>query len=156
MQFVETQVKPSPIAGLGLFAAQRIPKGTIVFRWVAGFDLLWTMEQFNAFPELARKTLYRFGWRHGDGWRASYDESRYTNHSKMHQNITWDPTQDASVALRDIEVGEEILEDYEEFDPEFADYAHLMIEYEPRTWRQTQDEADRRWRGTSTPMKETP
>ena len=51
MLVVKTKIKNSPIHGIGLFAEEFIPKGTLVWKLNKKFDLIYTKKQFNSLPK---------------------------------------------------------------------------------------------------------
>ena len=57
MLLVKTYLDKSPIHGLGVFAAEPIPKGTKIWRFVEGFDRCYTPKQFAKLPKAARDFL---------------------------------------------------------------------------------------------------
>lgn len=139
MMLVPTIVKESiiPGAGMGLFAAEAIPAGTIVWRWSPPWDRPYTAAEVAQFDERMLACLNKYGWRVGEDWRVSVDDSRFTNHSKRYRNIRHIIGEDGShhtVAVGDIAKGLEILEDYSDFDPDFATYADSLRELEFREW----------------------
>ena len=54
MMLIKTRVAPSGIHGMGLFAVERVPKGTPIWRFQPGFDHDFSPEQFAALPQTAR------------------------------------------------------------------------------------------------------
>jgi SET domain-containing protein len=120
-----TEVRPSPIGGVGLFATRRIPKGTVW--WAAGTDnvLNVSRRQYDqlvaselAASEESRKLLeiiQMFGYINDDTNEVvvALDNSRFVNHSDSPNSIC-DPEDpnNRAMADRDIEPGEEITEDY--------------------------------------------
>jgi SET domain-containing protein len=121
MLLVKTRIGFSQINGLGLFAAEFIPKGTPVWKMVRWFDLILTKEQMDKLSDPAREQFLRCG--HLDMYTGEYvlcaDEARYLNHSET-PNIrcsdSSDGNEDLDVAIRDIEEGEEITINYKEYD----------------------------------------
>ncbi len=121
-----TEVRPSEISGLGLFAKTRILKGTIWWRAGEGDALLITREQYESLvrseqtPNIAAflETLSIYGYYEEalESLVMCLDNARYCNHS-FEPNSGPTPTNEplCSMALRDIEAGEEILEDYSEY-----------------------------------------
>lgn len=118
MFLVNTELRPSPIHGLGVFAAEFIPAGTIVWRFQPDFDFRVSEESVAALPELARQKLLHYSAKWGGGYVISADDARFMNHSEQANLKTLDEP-DSDVAIRDIQVGEELLEDYREFDDTF-------------------------------------
>jgi hypothetical protein len=57
MLMVKTRLGPSDIAGIGLFADQDIPKGTVTWQFMSGYDLLLTQGEIDRLPEPARSNL---------------------------------------------------------------------------------------------------
>ena len=120
MLLVITRIGQSRIHGLGLFAAQFIPKGTTVWKMVPWFDLTLSNEQIEKLSGPARDQFIHCG--HLDMFTGAYvlcaDEARYLNHSED-PNIRCDldsDDEDLDVAVRDIAEGEEITINYKEYD----------------------------------------
>ena len=123
-----TEVQPSPISGLGLFAKVDIPAGTIW--WNARHEdvLIIDKNQFEVMTCSAESPLmqnmieciltYSYYARDIDGLVFCLDDARYCNHSSTPNSGGDDPTmpQFASMAITDISAGEEILEDYTRYD----------------------------------------
>lgn len=112
---VATFVAPSPIAGVGLFAAQRILKGTRIWEFTEGVDWRLTREEFEAFPEPFRSRLRHYAYVDASGtFILCGDNAKFMNHLDR-PNCT-DADLRYTVALRTIEEGEELTCDYREFD----------------------------------------
>src|SRR5277367_3046895 len=115
MLLVETTVKPTPVGGLGLFAAQRLPKGTEVWKYIPGIDATYTREQIETFPEL----FLRFLFRHAsstDGFKTymvPIDDTRYTNHSD-HPNCKTTLDGNTAYTFQNVNIGDELTLNYEE------------------------------------------
>lgn len=112
MLLVRTKLGLSPLHGIGLFAAELIPAGTVVWRYMPPFDaafyqlptdpvVLETLEHYSYFDEEM------------DVWVLPGDNARFTNHSDE-PNLKIDAQ--TMVAARDILSGEEITTDYWSFD----------------------------------------
>jgi uncharacterized protein len=120
MILIRAKVAPSGIHGMGLHAVQRTPKGTPIWRFQPGFDHCFTPEQFEALPELAREHTRWFCFvSKGDHHVIlSGDHACFINHSDA-PNTGAPPgggVPVTTVALRDIEAGEEITCDYSAYD----------------------------------------
>ena len=117
---VKTRIGPSKIHGIGLFAEEFIPKGTIVWRFVPGYDLELTPETVKALPGHVRQFFAHYGYldSHLHHWMLHFDNGRFINHSddpNTRPNYSEDP-HGVDVAVRDIAAGEEITSDYTLFE----------------------------------------
>jgi SET domain-containing protein len=115
---VKTKLLRSGLHGLGIFSAQFIPKGTRVWEYREGFDFRVSEDFVEGLPEPARTTLRHYCAFWGGGYVISADDARFLNHSET-PNLKAFAEPDMDVAIRDIEIGEELLEDYREFDERF-------------------------------------
>jgi SET domain-containing protein len=114
---VPTYVAPSSIAGLGLFAAKRLPAGCVIWEFTEGVD--WRIEpsEFELFPEPYRSRLRHYLYQEDSGiFVLCGDNAKFMNHDE-------DPSCDDSgrtfsVTVRAIRAGEELTCDYRTFDLE--------------------------------------
>jgi len=112
----KTKIDNSEIHGTGVFAIEFIPKDTIIWRFQENFDIKITQAEFDKLPTLAQEHFNFYGYfntKEG-GWVLCTDNAKYTNHSlnpnmKMIDEIN-------SIATQDIQIGEEITENYFVFD----------------------------------------
>jgi SET domain-containing protein len=122
MLLVKTVVKQSPIHGRGVFADQFIPKGTIIWRFSeAAGDRQLDCRLVRTYQLRLRRYLHHFCYlsRHTGKWVWSNDASIYMNHSSAPNTATLiedGEIEKPTVATRDINVGEELLCNYNEFD----------------------------------------
>jgi SET domain-containing protein len=114
MLLVKTYLDRSPIHGLGVFAAEFIAKETKIWRFVEGFDRCYTPKQFARLPKQARDFLKSYGYRVDGEILFTVDNDHYINHS--HNPNTYLKS-GYTIARRNIRKGEEITNDYREFDP---------------------------------------
>jgi SET domain-containing protein len=146
MLLVKTKIKESQIHGVGLFADQYIPKGTEIWRFTPGFDQKFTREQILSFPDLLQIYIYKYCWRSKKStlYCFSADNGKYFNHS-LSPNVLSEYRDDEdeviTIAVKDIEEGEEILDDYNSFEDEksendvldeIAEKFQLTDELDPR------------------------
>ncbi|KAJ1618931.1 hypothetical protein T492DRAFT_848946 [Pavlovales sp. CCMP2436] len=100
---VEYDLKESTIAGLGLFAKARIPKGT----------LLWKYSEKSV-------RIFSSAEEHVYCWEGKVceilNDGRFWNHSKQPNTGSLPEDEASSWSLRDIEAGEEFLDDYSQHD----------------------------------------
>ena len=120
MLLVNTYVAPSSIEGVGVFAAEPIPKGTLIWQLDPDFDRLIPMSRYQNAPPHQRVLFDRYAYPSPDlpGFLVyEVDNGRFMNHSQ-------DPNTDFSDSggartIRDIAAGEEITCNYSDFYGEF-------------------------------------
>lgn len=123
MLLVKTKLGLSGIEGIGLFADQFIPKGTIVWRWNERLDIRISAQELEFFMPLARESFLKYSYlstRTGL-YVLCFDHGRFINHSEK-PNLEDDFLPDSEEAIdraqRDIMPGEELTCDYRAFDGE--------------------------------------
>ena len=115
-------MKPSTIQGIGLFANEKILKGTTTWLYDPRFDISFDPKDVEQMLPEQQELIKRCSYLSmiSGKYIFSIDDSRFTNHSKKTYNI--DPvifpgeSEPRGVARRDIEVGEELLDNYCLFD----------------------------------------
>lgn len=114
MLLVKTYLDKSPIEGLGVFAEEDIPKGTIVWEFTPGLDII--VEDHGYLPKVQWDFLekYSFWDKQTNQWILSADNDKFTNHSD--DPNTRPKRSGKMVALRDIKAGEEITANYYDID----------------------------------------
>ena len=122
MLLVRTYLAPSPINGIGLFAAERIVKGTVIWTFDSRIDRLFSLEERECLPDILRKFLRVYSYPQYPGaseFVLDGDHARFMNHSKVPNTCSTGlgNTGLDTKALADIAVGEELLCDYDEFYP---------------------------------------
>lgn len=120
MLYVKTEIRPSPIHGVGLFAMQMIPKGALIWKFDSGIDILVSKEKYSSLSEIGKEFLDHYGYwsMEMDAYVCAADNHRFTNHSNNPNvgTVNAGPGNDGQdIALRDIESGEEITVDYRVF-----------------------------------------
>jgi len=129
MLLVDTFVAPSPIEGVGVFAVEAIPKGTLIWKLDPDFDRLIPVERYEKAAPFQRTLFDRYAYPSPDkpGYLVyEVDNGRFMNHSDT-------PNTDFSeygegTATRDIAAGEELTCNYHEFYEGFE----LLPNAEPR------------------------
>jgi len=117
MLLVKTYLGKSKIHGLGVFADEFIRKGTKIWRFVEDFDRCYTPKQFARLPKAAREFIRYHGY-HVDGEiLLTIDNDRHMNHS---ENANTYLHNGYAIARHNIRKGEEITNDYREFDAAFC------------------------------------
>ena len=120
MLLVKTKIGPSKIHGIGLFADQFIAKGTLVQKFMPGFDSIIPESEIQKLSEPAREQFLKYAYKNKDGqYILCFDDTRFLNHSDNPNLISNNPTEEIDVAAQDIQKGEELTVNYKEFDADF-------------------------------------
>ncbi len=120
MLLVKTMLKPSKIHGIGVFAAQNIRKGTVVWKFNPAIDKKFSEDEIALFPEVARKQVIHYSYRDAKGQMVLCgDDARFFNHSDSPSCN--DPDEETTIATRDIKEGEELTSNYLTFDHGFVE-----------------------------------
>lgn len=118
MLLVKTKTGKSKIDGIGLFAAESIAKGTIIWQFHPHFDLEISRQSVDELSPVVRDHIVPFLYvRHG-AYILCADDARYFNHS-LHPNTSDDRQKDITIAATDIREGEEITCNYSDFDESY-------------------------------------
>jgi SET domain-containing protein len=131
MMLVPTILRPSQIEGFGLYAAERIPLGTPVWRLHREVDIVVAADQLKYLPSAIRHHFDRYAYlnfRSGE-YILCGDNGKFFNHST--EPNTGEVFEDAygfDYAARDIEINEELTTDYRGFDGEWAAKLVNMVE----------------------------
>ena len=110
----------SQVRSGGVFTAQPIARGTLIWKLNPDFDRLIPVDQYEAAPPFLKDFLDRYAYPSPD--RPGFivyevDNGRFMNHSKTPNTDFSQPS--GGFALRDIAAGEELTCDYGGF---FADF----------------------------------
>jgi len=126
MMTVKTKLGLSGIHGIGLFADQFIPKGSIVWEFTPVLDIELDKEDMRL-PELVEKYLMKHCYKSPktSKYVLCFDNTRFINHSENPNCADVGNTigEAPDIALRDIEPGEELTLDYRIID---ADWKYKM------------------------------
>ena len=114
MLTVKTHIAPSRIHGIGLYADEPIPAGTVIWEFTPLFDVVFTEADIERLPPPARPHVDKYAYYDTD--RAAFvlcgDDARFMNHADAPN--TFEESGKRTVARRDISAGEEITCDYAE------------------------------------------
>jgi len=125
MYLVKIDVKESTINGKGVFSVEPIKQGTVVWKFDFSHDKSLSPEDFENLSEEDRAKLLRVAYlsRQTNRWvyPPENDPALFTNHNPETNNmsVVWDKTisdEPVFVANRDIEAGEELTNNYLDFD----------------------------------------
>ena len=107
--------------GIGLFADEDLKEGQLVYTASSLLDVNITQEQFDSLSDREKEEFQWWGFfdEQSQRWHVDFDVSKFINHSR--EGTT---TQDVSheeaylVTTRDIKKGEELTQNYLEFESE--------------------------------------
>lgn len=122
MLYVDTYLAPSPIHGIGLFAARHIPRGALIWAFAPGFDQAFTREDIDRLTEPCRRRVLQYAYYNAA--RRCYilcaDDARFINSSEHPNTVSVGfgsaAKEGQTFAARDIPAHEEITEDYRAFE----------------------------------------
>ena len=117
---VKTSIRLSPIHGLGLFAAETIRKGQLIWTYDPDQDSKVSADESAQFTESRKATLHHFAYRSDQGyWILCGDGALFINHSDEPncERLFHDPEfpnsrEPVTRAMRDIKPGEELTTRY--------------------------------------------
>lgn len=119
MLSIPTYVEKSETNGLGLFAERDIEKGEVIWFYDPNGDLIFTKDEFekicSVMSEENREKFKNWAWRRGDCYLLCADNANFWNHSETNPNCGG-TSPNYTVALRNIKAGEELFENYKEYD----------------------------------------
>jgi uncharacterized protein len=120
MMLVQTFLSSSDIEGIGIFAAEPIKAGTLIWRVDPKFDVHFSQDEVDQLPAHMQEFIMRYGYPHmtkSGILVLESDNGRFMNHC---EEPNTDFTRfEAGYAIKDIAVGEEITCNYYEFDSSF-------------------------------------
>lgn len=119
MMHVKYQLQASLLHGIGLFTAEDIKKGQLIYTASPLLDLNLPLEEFDSLKDNEKKEIQWWGFyiEAEKVWHVDFDVSKFINHS-------FDPTlmqdlrhRDAYlVATKELKKGEELTQNYLEFE----------------------------------------
>lgn len=115
---VKTYLSESKINGTGLFADEFIPKGTLIWT-LSGADVVLNQSQVDCLFKIEKKFLDKYAYRNKGLYYLCSDDARFMNHS---DNANTDDNTNSTIAIKDINQGEEITCNYATFDDDFNNF----------------------------------
>src|SRR3989344_1491136 len=119
MIHIKYKLDRSPFHGIGLFADESIVKGTLIYTASPLLDVNITQEQFDSLSDKEKKEIKWWGFKIESGgvWHVDFDVSRFINYS-YEPTVTQDKSHTDAylVATRDVKTGEELTQNYLEFE----------------------------------------
>jgi SET domain-containing protein len=121
MIHISYKLKASELHGVGLFANEDVKSGQLIYTASPLLDLNITQKQFDSLDKKEQDEILWWGFfdQPSQMWHVDFDVSKFINHS-YDATVTQDEQHDEAylVAARDITVGEELTQNYLEFESE--------------------------------------
>jgi uncharacterized protein len=127
MMLVKTQLSLSGIHGIGLFAGEFIPKGTIVWKYSPDVDRVFTEQDLHGMNKSKKEFLETYCFKYCGKYYLCVDDARFMNHSTNPNctDVGVDEIKENdlgyTMAKVDIQAGEELTCDYSFFGADEGD-----------------------------------
>ncbi|MEI6806186.1 MAG: SET domain-containing protein-lysine N-methyltransferase [Myxococcaceae bacterium] len=124
---MKTKIGLSKINGIGLFADQFIPQGTVTWKLAPEFDLRFSAKDLEVLSMPARELFLKYAFlsKRSGLYVLCFDDERFFNHS-FDPNIgdadSSDSIEGIDFAIRNIYAGEELACDYRAFDAQYTGF----------------------------------
>ena len=119
MIHISYKLKASDLHGIGLFADENIKQSQLIYTASPLLDLNITQEQFDSLDQKEKDEILWWGFfdQPSQMWHVDFDVSKFINHSYQ-PTVTQDEQHNEAylVAARDIMAGEELTQNYLEFE----------------------------------------
>jgi SET domain-containing protein len=114
MMLVDTELKPSPIHGIGVFLKEPVRAGQVVWRYDSRVDRVYTEAEIASLPEHMQRFLRIYStWHEPTGlWVLCGDNGRHFNHADDPSTVSDGISFGEDRAIRDLAAGEELTSDY--------------------------------------------
>lgn len=107
--------------GIGLFADEDLKEGQLVYTASPLLDVNITQEQFDSLTDREKEEFQWWGFfdEPSQRWHVDFDVSKFINHSQE-GTVTQDKNHEEAylVTTRDVKKGEELTQNYLEFESE--------------------------------------
>ena len=123
MLLVKTMLGPSKINGIGLFANQFIPKGTLTWKFKPSFYIEITKDNLLKLPQHAKNQFLHYCYldKKTNKYVLCFDDARFMNHSEIPTIEDGESfVYDGDIAIKDIYEGEELTYNYRKEDGDYA------------------------------------
>lgn len=114
MMMVDTELRPSPIHGLGVFLNTAVRKGELIWRFDARIDRVYSEAEVASLPDHMQRYVRTYSTWH-DQTRLFVlcgDNGRFFNHADAPSTASNAISFGEDYASRDLAAGEELTSDY--------------------------------------------
>lgn len=119
MLHITTFLGESAVHGIGLFAGEDIAKDTLIYEPSPDIDLMLDQQSFEKLRTEEKAHIQHYGFfdHYTQRWTLAFDDIRFCNHSLQPNMKAFGAGKACKViALRDIVAGEELTQNYEDFE----------------------------------------
>jgi uncharacterized protein len=114
MLLFETELRPSPIHGIGVFLLEDVKKGDVIWRFDSRIDRIYCEEEILGLPPKMQEFVRTYStWHEAAGlWVLCGDNGRHFNHSGAPNTISRGIAFGDDIAAEDLAAGTELTSDY--------------------------------------------
>ena len=114
MMMVDTELRASPIHGIGVFLTQQVKAGDLIWRFDSRIDRVFADDELTEMPQKLQQFLRTYSTLHGGLklWVLCGDNGRHFNHSDVPNTRSLGIAFGDDVAAMDLEPGTELTSDY--------------------------------------------
>lgn len=114
MMMVETELRSSPIHGVGVFLLAPVRRGQLIWRFDSRVDRVYTREEVESLPPHVVRYIETYSTWHEQTqlYVLCGDNGRYFNHSDRPNTVSDSISFGEDRAARDLSAGEELTSDY--------------------------------------------
>ena len=126
---VKTYLNTSTVHGIGIFAGEDIPKGTVIWEFNPHVDLVYTPEEWStiacSISEQSLAALKRYIYKEKGNYYLCLDNAQFMNHCLSEFNVENSREENRMLSCSDISQGEELLCNYFQFSD--SDDEHVLF-----------------------------
>jgi uncharacterized protein len=114
MMLVETELRPSPIHGIGVFLLEPVRQGDPIWSFDSRIDRVYTEREIATLPEHMQRFLRTYSTWHSGAqvWVLCGDNGRHFNHSDTPTTVSDGVAFGQDWAAADLPAGTELTTDY--------------------------------------------
>ena len=111
---VETELRPSPIHGIGTFLLEDVKAGDLIWRFDSRIDRIFSDAELQTMPERLQAFLSMYSTFHEQSglWVLCGDNGRHFNHSDQPNTTSLGPAFGDDIAATDLSAGTELTTSY--------------------------------------------
>ena len=126
---VKTYLDVSTVHGIGVFAEEDVPRGTVIWEFNPHVDLAYTPEEWSrlatSISEQSLAALRRYSYKEKGKYFLCIDNAQFMNHCTEKFNVENLQESNRMMAYCDISKGDELLCNYFQFSD--SDDEHVLL-----------------------------